>query len=557
MFKNKGYLLYKNAFLPMFSFTVVCEQLRAQPIKPDLVSESLQIESQSSPSPDRQVIWKGLGHQLTVSTDQMNLIPNSYQLSVVKYAPDQIFLAPVSSWPGFIREYHLDEVNLAIFSPKSMFELDRLSLKAHKLSGLCGSIETLNLINSITENTTIYPSWYHSRVYFDKHHKMLQAMSVGAIKEHIESISKDFQTRFHSHRSGIAFTAWLESKFNEILGDRDDVIISQVSHSITQQKSLVVKVSGTEKADETVIVGAHLDSIAQTIDDAPGADDNAAGVASLLNLAQIIATSNLTFARSIELHAYAAEEIGLIGSRDIAQRYQKDGKKVVSMMQIDMAAYSTDPSNSTIYLISNDSSYEQRRMAKDFMQSYKFSDFKVSPLSGGTSDHKAWHERGYPSLFAFEDPDNHNPHIHTSNDTTTQLNNDQLLLNINKLALTNLVYAAGLKSYQESYNELKNNLWADSSVTIRYYIGPKLEDMTSAFWFSVDKSVSQIDICEVTSKDASSCKTKKLYIDNFLENENFRFFDASSKVDLKANMILRVEAYKGENIVGHRHLSFQ
>jgi hypothetical protein len=61
-------------------------------------------------------------------------------------------------------------------------------------------------------------------------------------------------------------------------------------------------------------VGAHLDSVPGS----PGADDNAAGVAALLELARVLAP--LRFRRSIVLVAFDMEEIGLIGARALAPR---------------------------------------------------------------------------------------------------------------------------------------------------------------------------------------------------------------------------------------------
>ena len=81
-------------------------------------------------------------------------------------------------------------------------------------------------------------------------------------------------------------------------------------------------IPGTSDAQATgpvVIIGAHLDSINKTdhTTPAPGADDDASGIATLVEIVQQIATGHLTFQRTVELHAYAAEEVGLVGSLDV------------------------------------------------------------------------------------------------------------------------------------------------------------------------------------------------------------------------------------------------
>ena len=516
------------------------------------------LESGRKLSKDSLVIWKGLGKKLSIRQDHLGLLSTTGYLSLVKYNPGIERTKLFRSLPGYILEYDLGETNLALFSPSSLEQLHQIAEKAHHIAGFCGSIETLDLSAALVETKERYPHLYHSRAYFKQLDMLLSAMSVDNIKQSVQTISTDFTSRFHAHSSGIAFTGWLEDKFKAIFSDRNDVVISQISHAITQQKSLVVKINGVSKSDEIVIIGAHLDSIASPTDNAPGADDNATGIASLLQLAQIIASSNLTFSRSVELHAYAAEEIGLIGSREIANSYQKSGKKVVSMMQIDMAAYTANRDDNSIYLLDTDTSYEQTQIAKDFLKSYKFASFKTGTISNGaTSDHKAWYERGYPTLFAFENPQGYNPHIHTTADTIDKLNSDKLLLSINKLALTKLVYAAGLTSYQDAYNEQEKDLWASASVGIQYFIGPKVDGENQDFWLATDQSVTKIDICEVSSKTAGGCSSEKSYINTYLDNDRYRFFDASTLVSLKPGMNLRIEAFTGDSLVGHRHLSFQ
>jgi Zn-dependent M28 family amino/carboxypeptidase len=63
-------------------------------------------------------------------------------------------------------------------------------------------------------------------------------------------------------------------------------------------------------------------------------DEAASGSSSVLEVFRVLASNGFRGSRSIEFHAYAAEEVGLLGSQAIASTYQKEGKVVAGMMQL-------------------------------------------------------------------------------------------------------------------------------------------------------------------------------------------------------------------------------
>ena len=100
--------------------------------------------------------------------------------------------------------------------------------------------------------------------------------------------------------------------------------------------------------DSLVLVGAHLDAIAfynnsyATVVTAPGADDNASGIAVMLELARICHENNLQFRRDIHFMAFDMEEFGLYGSAHDAQKRNAAGEKIALMMNNDMVSYQPD-----------------------------------------------------------------------------------------------------------------------------------------------------------------------------------------------------------------------
>ncbi|MET9514847.1 M28 family peptidase [Streptomyces sp. NPDC002994] len=81
-------------------------------------------------------------------------------------------------------------------------------------------------------------------------------------------------------------------------------------------------VAGLPGADDrpTVVVGAHLD----TVDGSPGADDNASGVAALLEIARLL--GGLPRPPAVTLLFFDMEELGMIGSRFAAQELRRTGQ---------------------------------------------------------------------------------------------------------------------------------------------------------------------------------------------------------------------------------------
>lgn len=101
--------------------------------------------------------------------------------------------------------------------------------------------------------------------------------------------------------------------------------------------------------DSIVLVGAHMDAISfnngnyySVAAQVPGADDNASGVAVMLELARICHTNNIQFSRNIHFMAFDAEEYGLWGSDYDAHKRSFTGENIALMMNNDMVSNQPD-----------------------------------------------------------------------------------------------------------------------------------------------------------------------------------------------------------------------
>ncbi len=92
---------------------------------------------------------------------------------------------------------------------------------------------------------------------------------------------------------------------------------------------------GATTPDVVYFVGAHYDSV-----NCPGADDNASGVAGVLEAARVL--SNYTFEATLIFAAFDQEELGLIGSKGYVANHPDVVADIAGMISMDMIAYN-DP----------------------------------------------------------------------------------------------------------------------------------------------------------------------------------------------------------------------
>ncbi len=220
---------------------------------------------------------------------------------------------------------------------------------------------------------------------------------------------------------GAAASDWLAGHWRELGAAHDGITVEQRAHAGYGQASVIATIQGSERAAEVVVVGAHLDSInifgAKRDALAPGADDDASGVAGLTEVLRVLAAHDYRPLRTIRLIAYAAEEVGLRGSQDIAGQYKRAGVDVVGVLQLDMTNYRGSAKD--IYLISDYTSAAQNRFLAKLIQAYLPGVTVGADRCGyACSDHAAWDAHGYATSMPFESlMADDNPHIHTVRDT--------------------------------------------------------------------------------------------------------------------------------------------
>ncbi|MFC1481691.1 M20/M25/M40 family metallo-hydrolase [Candidatus Neomarinimicrobiota bacterium] len=183
------------------------------------------------------------------------------------------------------------------------------------------------------------------------------------------------------------------------------VYLNEITHEIANVAGYL---EGNDPAlqGQYIVVGAHYDHLGYGGSGsgslAPndhaihnGADDNASGVAGLLEIAQKLASANL--GRSVIFVAFNAEEEGLLGSKYFVNDLPIDKDSLAMMINLDMIGRLRDD-QLTIGGTGTAPIFE--RVLPEFNRAYRF-ELTMSPEGPGPGDHAAFYYKDIPVLFAF------------------------------------------------------------------------------------------------------------------------------------------------------------
>ncbi len=204
-----------------------------------------------------------------------------------------------------------------------------------------------------------------------------------------------------------------------------------------EYRNIFVEISGKTSPDKIIVIGAHYDTVAGT----PGADDNASGIAGLLELARLLSKSS--FHRTVHFVAFSLEEPPFFRTRNMGSyRYAKSlneaDKDVEGMICLEMIGYFTDLEESQHYPLpffrlfypkkGNFIALVSNIQSKAFLQRVKRSfrkgtDLPVDSLSALSiipgvdfSDHRSFWRFGYDALMVTDTSFYRNPYYHGAGD---------------------------------------------------------------------------------------------------------------------------------------------
>ena len=250
---------------------------------------------------------------------------------------------------------------------------------------------------------------------------LLPKLLTANLQKTIEDLSA-YPTRLHSSETGKQAALWIRDRWQSFANGRADVKVELITHKGTPQPSVALTITGAKQPAEIVVLGGHLDSINGKGGLAPGADDNASGIAVLTEVARVALEAGYQPDRSVVFYAYAAEEIGLVGSGEIAADAKAKKLNVVGVLQLDMTNYNPSPSP-YVAIVTDFTDAMLNGFARQLVDEYVGVPWKDTKCGYACSDHGPWSQRGFPAHYVHESTtDESNDHIHTAEDTLALTN---------------------------------------------------------------------------------------------------------------------------------------
>lgn len=192
-----------------------------------------------------------------------------------------------------------------------------------------------------------------------------------------------------------------------------------------------------------ILIGAHYDAVPGT----PGADDNATGVAVLLELAKAFAAEPPTY--PVRLVAFDMEEYGMLGSSQYAADLRQQQQPLRLMLSLEMLGYCDSTPGSQRYPTGLQYFYPNRgnfialvgnlsaipdliHLSRSIRNAGTPSEWLPVPNRGlivpqtRLSDHSPFWDRGYRAMMVTDTAFMRNPHYHQASDTIDNLDLDFL-----------------------------------------------------------------------------------------------------------------------------------
>jgi peptidase M28-like protein len=296
-----------------------------------------------------------------------------------------------------------------------------VSALAHELGGApCGAVVKLGLHEIAALPRAFRAPEQHRGLGADP---LVQGLVDQVSQPNIEATVNDLAaifTRRFDQPGGVQAQAYVTSRYQSLASAQNGLQVT--THDFDAGHDDVIAIlPGAVSPNEYVVLGGHYDSVNWQDGPtarAPGADDDASGSASVLEAARVIAASGVRFEKSIVFAAWAAEEVGLVGSQAwVHDVVIPQHLNVVAMIQLDMDGHVEPGDARDVDFATNDTDPSLTQFVGQALATYVPSLPSVSGvLTAGTSDHRSFSQAGIPACFPFEDLTQYAHQLHTAND---------------------------------------------------------------------------------------------------------------------------------------------
>ncbi|MCX7927630.1 MAG: M20/M25/M40 family metallo-hydrolase [Candidatus Omnitrophica bacterium] len=261
------------------------------------------------------------------------------------------------------------------------------------------------------------------------------------LKKHVKFLSIDIGERNFSHHQNLEQAAdYIKQEFKNY-GYQPQEQVYSLEGKI--YRNIIATKIGKVHPEKILIVCAHYDSVIGSV----GADDNASGVAGLLEIARILSPEEIK--QTIKFIAFTNEEPPFFMTKDMgsfqyAQEAKKRGDNIVGVICLESIGYYSNKRNSQNYptrlfryyypdkgnFIASISNLRSSGFLKKIVREFKKQsslpiEFLVAPIflipEISFSDHWSFWRFGYQAIMLTDTAFCRNPYYHTPEDTYEKL----------------------------------------------------------------------------------------------------------------------------------------
>ncbi len=271
-----------------------------------------------------------------------------------------------------------------------------------------------------------------------------------ALRHHVVSLTCDIDERSTVYRKGVFKAQAAIEKYLKTLGYQPRLQLYPIDNGTTVSRRFqfanIEVVLGQPHGDGIWVVGAHYDAAIDT----PGADDNASGVAILMELARLLKGKPIN--KELHLVAFCSEEPPSFGTRHMgsfhyAQGLKDMGRPVKGVLVLEMLGYFNNREKTQLYppfldmffpsqgnFVAIGSNWASRALLRHLKLAWKqrgkvpletvilpsvFSNFMMS-------DQLNFWDAGYPAVIMTDTAFYRNPNYHQSTDTADTLDYESM-----------------------------------------------------------------------------------------------------------------------------------
>jgi len=267
-------------------------------------------------------------------------------------------------------------------------------------------------------------------IYSPKVDSVINLISIPLMTKYVRELSGDtiamvggqpvtIVSRYWSTQGNILASQYIYEKFQSF-GLQTRYQINNATNV-----NVIARKTGSVYPNLKFVIGAHYDDMPPG-PVAPGADDNASGVAAVLEAARLLANYNLKY--TVEFVVFDEEEIGLLGAVGYADSCLAGTDTLIGVLNMDMIAWDGN-NDGLIRIMTHQFCDILADMLISSFQRYNINLTPVKAYGAGGSDHVAFWQRGFYAISSIEPANDFHPFYHTIWDTVGLFNMEFFLKN--------------------------------------------------------------------------------------------------------------------------------